>query len=195
MNLEPNIHSKDEELFKGLKSGDMKIYDNLYLLYREDFLRTAKHKFGAIPEADIVDAWQDSVISFFEQISSGKLISLSCTIKSFLYLVGFRYILKTHKKKVKTDSLESFFHPSEDLRFVEEMELKRGLNEEQELLNIRINELPEQSKRILLLRYVEGKSISEITKEMKYQSENSVSVTLSRTLKKLKELLEKDIKY
>lgn len=194
MNLESNIQFKDEELFKGLKSGDLKVYDNLYLLYREDFLRTAKHKFGAISEADIVDAWQDSVISFFEQISSGKLLSLSCTIKSFLYLLGFRYILKTHKKTMKTDSLESFFHLSEDVRFVEEIDLKMDLNEEQILLNVRINELPEQCKRILMLRYVEGKSIPEIAKEMKYQSENSVSVTLSRTLKKLKELLEKDIK-
>ena len=50
--------------------------------------------------------------------------------------------------------------------------------------------MPEQSRRMIMLRYVDGKSIAEIKNEMNYQSENAISVNLSRTLKKLKELIE-----
>ncbi len=172
----------------------MQAFDQIYLLYRDDFVKTARHRFSSTPEADIVDAWQDSLVSFFEQISSGRLHTLTCSIKSFLYLIGFRYIMKAHHSNLKTDYMESFSDQLENLHFAEEMDLIPELNEDQILLNTRINELPEQGKRMLILRYLGGKSIPEIAKEMNYHSENSVSVTLSRTLKKLKELLEKDIK-
>jgi RNA polymerase sigma factor (sigma-70 family) len=172
----------------------MQAFDQIYLRYRDDFVRTAKHRFSSTPEADILDAWQDSLVSFFEQISSGKLQTLTCSIKGFLYLIGFRYIMKSHHLNLKTDHVESFTDHQENLHFAEEMDLMPELNEDQILFNARIQELPEQGKRMLMLRYVDGKSIPEIAKEMNYQSENSVSVTLSRTLKKLKDLLEKDVK-
>ena len=70
------------------------------------------------------------------------------------------------------------------------MELLPELDEKQTLLNKKIVELPEQSRRMIMLRYVDGKSIAEIKNEMNYQSENAISVNLSRTLKKLKELIE-----
>ncbi|MBK7881917.1 MAG: sigma-70 family RNA polymerase sigma factor [Saprospiraceae bacterium] len=194
MDIKPIIHSEDQRLFQDLKSGNMQAFDQIYLLYRDDFVRTARHRFSSMPEADIVDAWQDALVSFFEQISSGRLHTLSCSIKSFLYLIGFRYIMKSHHLNLKTDHVESFSDKAENLHFAEEMDLMPELNDEQILLNARIKELPEQSKRMLLLRYVDGKSIPEIAQEMNYQSDNSVSVTLSRTLKKLKELLEKDVK-
>ena len=194
MDIKPIIHSEDQRLFQDSKSGDMQAFDQIYLLYRDDFVRTAKHRFSSTPEADILDAWQDSLVSFFEQISSGKLQTLTCSIKGFLYLIGFRYIMKSHHLNLKTDHVESFTDQQENLHFAEEMDLLPELNEDQILLNARIQELPEQGKRMLMLRYVDGKSIPEIAKEMNYQSENSVSVTLSRTLKKLKDLLEKDVK-
>lgn len=53
-----------------------------------------------------------------------------------------------------------------------------------------VEQLPVQSRRLLVMRYMEGKSIDEIMKEMNYNSGNAVSVTLSRSLKKLKEMLE-----
>ena len=102
--------------------------------------------------------------------------------------------MKSHHLNLKTDHVESFSDKAENLHFAEEMDLMPELNDEQILLNARIKELPEQSKLMLLLRYDDGKSIPEIAQEMNYQSDNSVSVTLSRTLKKLKELLEKDVK-
>jgi hypothetical protein len=86
-------------------------------------VRTAKHRFSSTPEADILDAWQDSLVSFFEQISSGKLQTLTCSIKGFLYLIGFRYIMKSHHLNLKTDHVESFTDQQENLHFAEEMDL------------------------------------------------------------------------
>jgi DNA-directed RNA polymerase specialized sigma24 family protein len=52
-----------------------------------------------------------------------------------------------------------------------------------------VNELPEQSRKILIHRYVEGKSVPAIMEAMEYTSVNAVSVTLSRAIKRLKEII------
>ncbi|MBK7467754.1 MAG: sigma-70 family RNA polymerase sigma factor [Saprospiraceae bacterium] len=190
MNQETNIHSEDQKLFQALKDGNMEAFDQLYSLYRYDFIKTAKYRFNSNREDDIVDAWQDAVISFYDQIKSGKLQSLSCTIKSFLYLIGFRILIKTYNYNSKHEPFDSFASENENLKYAYDMELLPELDEKQTLLNKKIVELPEQSRRMIMLRYVDGKSIAEIKNEMNYQSENAISVNLSRTLKKLKELIE-----
>ena len=60
-------------------------------------------------------------------------------------------------------------------------------DERRTLLIQAVDELPEQSRRILMQRFVEGKSIPDIMETMGYTSVNAVSVTLSRSLKKLKD--------
>ena len=88
------------------------------------------------------------------------------------------------------EPFDSFASENENLKYAYDMELLPELDEKQTLLNKKIVELPEQSRRMIMLRYVDGKSIAEIKNEMNYQSENAISVNLSRTLKKLKELIE-----
>ena len=58
--------------------------------------------------------------------------------------------MKAHHSNLKTDYVESFSDQLENLHFAEEMDLIPELNEDQILLNTRINELPEQGKRCLL---------------------------------------------
>ncbi|HRH99650.1 MAG TPA: sigma-70 family RNA polymerase sigma factor [Saprospiraceae bacterium] len=168
----------------------MEVFDQLYRLYRNDFIIKAKYRFNTSSEADIVDAWQDAVISFYDQIKSGKLQTLSCTIKSFLFLIGFRILIKSYHYNSRHETIDSFASEHENLKYAYDMELLSEPNENQVLLSKKIVELPEQSRRMLILRYVDGKSIAEIKNEMNYQSENAISVNLSRTLKKLKELIE-----
>ena len=46
----------------------MEAFDQLYSLYRNDFIKAAKYRFNSSRQDDIVDAWQDAVISFYDQI-------------------------------------------------------------------------------------------------------------------------------
>jgi RNA polymerase sigma-70 factor (ECF subfamily) len=57
----------------------------------------------------------------------------------------------------------------------------------------RLKELPDTYREVLLMRYVDGFSPSEIAEEIG-ESENAVSVRIHRGLKKLKTLLEPEIK-
>ncbi|NOT38644.1 MAG: sigma-70 family RNA polymerase sigma factor [Saprospiraceae bacterium] len=186
MSKNNDFQQDDQLILQSLKQGNMEAIDNIYNLYRLDFIKSAKYKFSSCSEADIVDAWQDAVISFYEQIKNGRLVNLTCSIKSFVFLIGFRYIIKYHKhsqRQIATEEISDLdLAQSDTIELIEKDERKEELFRQIDLL-------PDQSRRMLLLRFVDGKSIPEIAKEMGYQSENSVSVTLSRSLKKLKEAM------
>ena len=168
----------------------MEAFDRIYDIYRDDFLKSAAFKFRMVPKEDLIDAWQDTLISFFEQIRSNKLNTLSCSMRSFLFLLGFRYIVKYKRHYLRESTTDSFEENATNEASHIEFDWDDPWNDEKKILQHAVEELPEQSRRMLVLRYIDGKSIEEIMAAMQYTSANAVSVTLSRNLKRLKEIVE-----
>ena len=174
-------------LIQSLSDGDMAVLDQIYDTYRDDFLRWSKSRFQSADRADLLDAWHDTMIMFYEQVRDRKLTHLTCDIKSYLFLIGYRRLIRMHKVAEKidlADEVNANIQIDESINTLESEEMD---NERRTLLIQAVNELPEQSRRILMLRFVEGKSVSDIMETMGYTSVNAVSVTLSRCLKKLKD--------
>lgn len=167
----------------------MEAFDRIYDLYMDDFLNSANYKYTSVPQEDLIDAWQDTVISFFEQIRSGKISHLSCSIRTFLFLLGFRYIMKYKKRFIKEIPTDTFNQNEISETILATFDYEEPDMQERQLMLEAIEELPAQSRKMLQLRYIEGKSIDEIMKIMQYNSVNAVSVTLSRNLKRLKEII------
>lgn len=65
--------------------------------------------------------------------------------------------------------------------------------ERKDLLLNAINELPSQSKQVLMLRFIEGKSLKDISQILNYGSLNVLSATISRSLKRLKENIKMNL--
>jgi len=170
----------------------MAVLDTLYDAYRNDFLRWAGQRFPAAGRDDLLDAWHDTMIMFYEQVRDRKLTTITCEIKTFLFLIGYRRLIRMHKKSEKIDlpgeidvnmqvdhSINEFTWDDEDA-------------EKHEFLRAAVEELPEKSREILMRRFMDGQSIDEIMVGMEYSSQNAVSATLSRSLKKLKDsIIEK----
>ena len=187
MNSAKFKYKNDQEILIALKSGQMDAFDQLYSMYRDDFLKVASYKFSLVPKEDILDSWQDTIISFYEQIRSGKLVQLTCTVRNFLFLLGFRYIIK-YKRHFFQEFISD--HESDNNLQVTQIELDwdKPWSDEIPILHELLKMLPEQSRRILVLRYLEEKSIDEIKIELNYYSSNAVSVSLTRSLNKLRDL-------
>lgn len=167
----------------------MDILDRIYDAYRDDFLGWTHTRFPSASREDLIDAWHDTMVMFYEQVRDRKLTHLTCELRSFLFLIGYRRLIKMHKASMKTELTEEFdanIHIEESINAMESEELHET---QRNLLTQAVDELPEQSRKILIMRYVEGKSVPEIMHNMGYTSVNAVSVTLSRSLKKLKETL------
>lgn len=181
-------YKDDYEILEALRLGNVDAFDQIYIMYREDFLKNAAYKFNQIPKEDLVDAWQDSVIAFFTQIRSGKINNLSCSLRSYLFLIGYRYIIKYNRRYIKESSIESVQTELNSQSSILELEWEKPFAEEKEILNTVLELLPEQTRRMLVLRYIEEKTIEEIKQELNYSSPNAVSVSLSRGLAKLRAL-------
>ncbi len=175
--------SSDQEILNSLLKGDMKVFDLIYNRHRAEFLKFSGQKYHGLSQDNLIDAWQESLISFYEQVRDKRLTTLTCSLKSYLFMMGLRFLAKVHKKAARIDPLNDL---NVDLGHHEEI-IYHELDERQQLVLSHVSELPEQAKKILLLRFEDGLSIPEITKVLGYSSVNSVSVSLSRTLKLLKE--------
>ena len=177
------------ELIQSLSSGNMSVLDQLYDLYRDDFVRWAGNRFQVKGRDDLLDAWQDAMIMFYEQVRDKRLVNLTCEMKTYLFLIGYRRLLKMHKKMERIDLVDEFDANINIDQSINVLDNEEMIEEQQNTLKAAISELPEKSRQILILRFMEGRTIPQIMQEMGYTSENAVSVTLSRGLKKLKELI------
>lgn len=181
--------STADALLQSLSQGNMAVLDELYDKYRNDFLRWAAQRFHVKNREDLIDAWHDTMIMFYEQVRDKKLVHLTCEVKTYLFTIGYRRLLKIYKKNEKIDLTEQFdanINIDESINVIENEEI---MEQQQHILRDAVSALPEKSRQILTMRFMEGKTIPQIMQIMGYESENAVSVTLSRGLKKLKELI------
>lgn len=181
------------EVIVFLANGDMDVLDWVYDFYKPAYLNWASRKFPTVNPQDLLDSWHDVVIAFYEQVSSHKLITLSCELKTFLFTIGYRVLIKKHKKMQKLLPGDE-----EDERLLNELvypylEEDDPWADQKELLLKAVNELPAQSKQILMLRFIDGKSLKDISEIVNYSSLNALSVTISRSLKRLKESIQENL--
>lgn len=176
-------------LIRSLSEGNMAVLDQLYDDYRDDFIRWSRQRFQVKNREDIIDAWHDTMIMFYEQVRDKKLTHLTCEVKTFLFTIGYRRLLKMFAKSKRIDLVEEFDANINMDESINVYEFEEVTERQQTMLNAAVKELPEKSRQILVMRFIDGKSVPEIMKTLGYTSENAVSVTLSRGLKKLKELI------
>jgi RNA polymerase sigma factor (sigma-70 family) len=178
-----------ESIIRSLSEGNMKVLDQLYDTYRDDFLRWAGQRFHVKNRDDLLDAWHDTMIMFYEQVRDKKLTQLTCEVKTYLFTIGYRRLIKLHKKNEKIDLVEDINANNDIDESINVLELEEINEQKEKLLMTAIQELPSKTRQILIKRFMGKKSIPEIKAEMEYESENAVSVTLSRGLKQLKKLI------
>ena len=177
-----------------ISQGNMEVLDQVYTTYKPAYLNWARQRFPSTNQQDIVDSWHDSIIAFYEQVISKKLVTLSWELRTYLFTIGYRSLLKKHKKIQKIFDDEEIdkklIDASLNLFFEEEDPLK----EQKEMLLKEINQLPTQSQQILMLRFIEGKSLKDISEIVNYNSLNVLSATISRSLKLLKTKIQNNKK-
>lgn len=185
-----DLLNEDQQLLQRLRSQGSKALEQLYRSYREDFLAFAK-KYQATEE-DILDVYQDAIIAFFENVSSGKIEQLSSSIKTYLFSIGKYKLIDKLKQKNKESNISHLDQIKEPLE--DSFEEQIVLTHRQVQLREAINELGGQCKDLLILFYYRQYSIEAIKIEMDYKNENTVKANKSRCMKSLRAIIQqKDI--
>jgi RNA polymerase sigma factor (sigma-70 family) len=177
-----------QTLMRALKEGHEDALEGLYLRYREDFFYWAGRRFKGNRQ-DFEDAWEETVVVFFEQVRSGLLAEIRTSVRTFLFVVGYRILLKKQRKMRRIFLKDEIDDAMAGMEWPEE----QYSPEEREKLEVAMTALSEPCREILILRYYEEMGIPEIQARLGYNSANTTSATLSRCLKRLKELLAEHI--
>jgi RNA polymerase sigma factor (sigma-70 family) len=183
----PRLHN--DEIISALRSGQIQAVEDLYTHYRADFFRWGRRRFDA-NRHDLEDAWQDAVIAFYTQVMSGKLTVLRYEARVWLFSVGYKRLLN-HRRKIKRilwkDEIDEALRQN---TYGHGFQENQDQSEKKESLHTAMKTMSGQCREMLMQRYFMEKSIEEIQQEWEHSSANTTSATLSRCLKRLKDLIK-----
>lgn len=177
--------TEDQHLIEQLKQKNLKTLDKVYLTYKEEFFLFARG--FSISEEDIADIYQETVISFYENIQKGKLNLLTSSLKTYLFAIGKFKIYKQANKNEVSYNEELVFYANEEIQIFE----IAVNNKRQIVLKKAFNSLGKKCKKVLELYYYEGLTLDEIQNYLKYSSKDVLKSQKSRCLKQLKEFVTK----
>lgn len=181
----------DNQIIVEIRAGRETSLRRIYPLYAAEFKAWAR-RFCKCSEADLTDAYQEALIAFYRNIVTGRLTELNASLKTYLFVIGYRHLKRSVQKQQRT-TLITELPESElpnDSHFLQNLIEEEEYQAQRHLLSGALAQLPESCQKVLELFFYQGHSIPQIKEILNYQSENSVSVQKSRCLKSLRDILE-----
>ena len=159
-----------------LKKDFSKTYDE----HSDAIFRYAYFKLSDTEKAK--DVVQDTFVKFWEYISAESELQ---NAKALLYRIALNTIIDLYRKR-KTFSLDTLAEDGFDPTYEPEKDVFE--RHESEAVLKAINELDENDRNIMFMRYVEGLSFDDIA-EVIGDRPNTIAVKVHRLLKQLRQSL------
>ena len=173
-----------------------KIITETYNKYRKPFLGFAFKNYrlsGDITE----DIYQDTMIAFHQNLVTGKINNLEVPSQTYVFTIGKNKIVDYFRKSGKEVEIEKFpdIFSSDNDRFSDFYEQENDENEKRNLIVYNtVSQMENPCKKVLSLFFWDKKSMSDIAKEMKFNSPEVAKTTKSRCMKKIKSFLSEKLK-
>lgn len=181
----------DNQVIAEILAGRETTLRRIYPIYATEFKAWAR-RFYRCSEADLTDAYQEALIAFYRNIITGRLTELNASLKTYLFVIGYRHLRRSVQRQQKTTLIAEL--PESELpndpHFLQNLIEEEEYQAQRHLLSGALAQLPESCQRVLQLYFYQGHSIPQIKDILNYKSENSVSVQKSRCLKSLRDILE-----
>lgn len=174
---------KENSLIKLIKSGDKASLESVYTLYKKEFVLYSKR--FSLSQEDALDVYQDTIIALYNNIMSGRLETLSCSLKTYLFTIGKYQIYNRLKIKTVLEDVSDY-----ESLLQEENENTFLLQEDNiTALQNAYKGLGGKCQEVLRLFYYQNYSLEEIKNYLDYTSKDVVKSQKSRCLKQLKEII------
>jgi RNA polymerase sigma-70 factor, ECF subfamily len=141
----------DQRLIDALNRGDVRAFDTLYFRYRDWVVRLAARMTGN--DADALDVLQETFAYVFRKFPGFRL---TASMTTFLYPVVKNLSIAARRKRTRMVSSDAVEAP--------EPAAPASANPSQQRseLEAMMASLPETHREVLLMRFVDGMSLSEI---------------------------------
>jgi len=181
---------KDAMVIEKIKSGDDRQLASIYEEYRSEFIFwITKHYHCSMDEAK--DVYQFSILTFYENIISNRLVELKSSVKTYLFAIGKNKILEKRK-----DDRRMVQIVDDPVLEVDELEKEEILEKETNLQLVEkcLEQLGDPCKSLLELYYYNRMSMEEITETLNYKNANTAKNLKYKCMNRLKRLFEDESK-
>ncbi|RMG17073.1 MAG: sigma-70 family RNA polymerase sigma factor [Bacteroidetes bacterium] len=182
-------HALFQELLTAHRSGAEKkldeLIEQLYHLYRPAFLSWAQHEWK-LSAYYASEAYQKTILVFYLNLKSGKLHTLTSTLKTYIFGIGKRVVQELRREDSKSTPYDEMATlPNEpDMGYLEREEQAHRLQIVEELLQ----QLSEKCRKILDMYYFRNFSMEAIAQRMNYSSIDVAKKSKYECMRRLRKL-------
>lgn len=162
-----------------------KIYDT----HKSSFMFFVKAYFPKFSTQDAEEIYNDSFYAVYNDIQSGKLTNLTCSLQTYLNQIGKYKILDFYKRrKIDVDYIEDF-QRSDIADRIDDIWDNADTDRKIEIYRF-ISEMDDvKCKQIIFFYYYDGWSMDAIAKGMDLKSADVAKTTKNRCMQKIKKVL------
>lgn len=169
-----------------IKAEANKTLQEIYSLYREDCIAFIKTQYQ-LDEDVAVEIFQLTVIVFYDNIISGKLVSLDVELKTYLMGIARYKCYELFKKRKKEVKIENNDISLLDLYVLEDGEDEDN-SEQIQMLSKSLATLGSPCNEIIQLYYYHKKNMEEITRQLDYKNADTTKNLKYKCLKRLQNI-------
>jgi RNA polymerase sigma-70 factor (ECF subfamily) len=178
--------TREDILIARVKAGDRQALEEIYFTFRLEFFDWAIKKHECSLEL-AKDVYQQTILVLFENISQGKLLRLTSSLKTYVFAIGKNHLFDLRRANIrmmKKEAEASFIlneYAAADERYSDDSIVK---------VEEALMELSPKCRALLVGYYYERKSMKELSLMLGFSNEQSAKTQKYKCLQKLKILYE-----
>lgn len=168
-----------QSVIEELRQGGHRALESVYRDNRREFIQWASRQYHC-NEDDALEIFQQTVIVFYENVMQGKLVTLTSSLKTYLFSIGKNKIMELKRYQEKRVSTEGMDFHQEAISTVEE-----------QLINVAtksINGLKEPCRGMLIDFYYHSKTMQQLAAAYGYKNEDTAKTQKHRCMESLRKI-------
>lgn len=178
----------DSDILERFKKNDHDAISEFYDKHKDEFVLFTIKKFNLSMETS-KEIYQEAFLAMYQNILSGRLQSLSSTLKTYLFQVGKYKVfneLKRSSKHIEAEHQAGLAElPVEEILLMTEQE-----EQMKNAVSSALLKLSSGCRKLLSLYYLQKKKYDEIMELMDYKSIDSVKTQKYKCFKKIESLIK-----
>jgi RNA polymerase sigma factor (sigma-70 family) len=180
----------EQDIFNGIRSDNQRIITDFYKGNMTEFLSFAKGYFS-ISRDEAKDFYQEAFYQMYFNIKNGRLKTLTCQLKTYLFAIGKNKIHNELRKNKRT--LPQFNDDSwqSEIEELDRLEIETNYSNKLDIVYDEVYRLTDPCKKILVSFYFKRLSYYEIMREMPdYSVIDALKTQKYKCMKRLEKILK-----
>jgi RNA polymerase sigma-70 factor (ECF subfamily) len=173
-------------LIKHIKSGEYNELELVYKEYREEFVKWIIKSFKCSDD-DAKEVYQQTIVTFYENIVNDKIRSFNSSIKTYLFAIGknklYAISREKHRFQMEEDGVNTIS---------EEMETEEENGQKLQVVEKGLIALGDPCRKILELYYYHKKTMNDIANSLGLKNSETAKNMKYKCLKRLRTITRKE---